>query len=350
MKLFLPIIFLFQTPANEVGFFIKKRDHGFCAVGREITDKERVLLGIDLRFFPFKVGKASYSYSVIPYKDGCLAGVVFKEGGKHKIALVYYTRKTVKVLKVISKSGNLMLWQLYKTENGLSLVGGIKTEHWKPFLLELSQNLKEISFKVLNLNGYFYSVVKWKGITFAVGRVKRETWDAFIYKKSNDREEIYFLDSGGKDYLRFVNVVHGKPVAVGRVEINKDSDFLIVDLESLKYYLYDVGEYDYARAVSEYGNGFVVAGETRFNGNNDGVFLILRKDFKPVRVYKLGWENTDAVRFMDFPFFIGYSYSFSFSADLLLGIFSERLPQVSITQKGYILKTYGSEREEVRRD
>ena len=350
MNLFLPLIFLLQTPANDVGFFIKKRDHGFCAVGREITDKERVLLGIDLRFFPFRRGEASYAYSVIPFKDGCLAGVVFKEKGKHKIALVYYTKKRIKVLKTLSKQGDLMLWQIHKSDGVLSLVGGIKTEHWKPFLMELSEHLKEKSFKVLNLKGYFYSVVKWKGITFAVGRVKRKTWDALIYKKTDNREEIYFLDSGGKDYLRFVNVVHDKPVAVGRAEINGDSDFLIVDLENLKYYLYDVGEYDYARAISEYGNGFIVAGETRFNGNNDGIFFTLTKDFKPLKAYRLGWENTDAVRFMDFPFFIGYTYSFSFNADLMLGTFSERLPQVSITQKRYILKIYGSKGKEIRRN
>ncbi|WP_461830228.1 hypothetical protein [Aquifex sp.] len=344
------LIFLLHTPADEVGFFIKKRNYGFCAVGRRITSKEEVLLGIDLRFFTFKLGKASYSYSVIPYKDGCLAGVVFEEGRKHKIALVYYTRKEEKVLKVISKSGNLMLWQVYKTEDGLSLVGGIKGKHWKPFILELSEDLKEKSLKVLNLNGYFYSVVEWKGITFAVGRVKRKTWDALIYKKTGTKEELHILDSGGKDYLRFVNVVHGKPIAVGRTEIKGESDFLIVDLENLKYYLYDVAEYDYARAIGEYGNGFIVAGETRFNGNNDGVFFILTRSFKPLKAYRLGWEHTDAIRFMDFPFFIGYSYSFSFGADLLLGIFSEKLPQVPIIQKGHILKTYGSQGEEIRRD
>ncbi len=350
MNLLLPLIFLLQTPANDVGFFIKRKDHGFCAVGREITNKEYALLGIDLRFIPFKLGEASYSYSVIPYRDGCLAGVVFEEEGKHKVALVYYTRKEKKVLKVISKQGDLMLWQIYKAQDGLSLVGGIKEKHWKPFILELDEDLEEKSFKVLNLKGYFYSVTKWKGVTFAVGRVKGKTWDALIYKKNGAEEEIYILDSGGKDYLRFVEVVHGKPVAVGRTEIKGESDFLIVDLDSLNYYLYDVGEYDYARAVSEYGDGFIVAGETRFNGNNEGVFFTLTKDFKPVKAYRLGWENTDAVRFMDFPFFVGYTYSFSFDADLLLGIFSGKLPQVSITQKRHILKTYGSQRKEVRRD
>ncbi|WP_461831782.1 hypothetical protein [Aquifex sp.] len=316
---------------SDVGFSLSYEKGILCTVGRHIGKKERALLGYNLSFFTLRLGK-SYSYTVERLKDGCLAGVVYTEGGKQKIALVFYKKSKLKVFKLPFE--NAMLWQVLKTEDGFILVGGIKEKNWDAFIAKLSKNFKVIWSKRLDFSEeYFYSVEKVGKVIYAVGRIKNKNWDALIVKFSEKGKvlESYTLGGPFKDYLRFINKFDKKVIAVGRSEDRYgNSDLLVYDFSN--YYLYDIGEYDYGRAVSKYGNGFIIAGETRFNGNNDGIFLLLDNNFKPLKAYRLGWEETDAVRFMEFPFFIGYTYSFSFTPSLLLGIFSDNFERRKVKE------------------
>ena len=329
------MLFLLDSGVHEVGFFTKYENYTLCTVGRRENEKEEALLGYNLRFFPFKI--PSYSYTVEVVNKNCLAGVV-SEG---KIALVLYGKDGVKKVYEFSSKGYLMLWQTIKTKEGYFLVGGIKQKDWDAFIAFLDKSFNVVWKKRLNFSEeYFYSVAQRQGKVYAVGRVKRKgNWDALVCVFSEEGKllESFSLGSKGKDYFRFVKNLGGKVIAVGRSENEfGDSDFLIYDFKN--YYLYDVGEYDYARAVNVYGGGYVIAGETRFNGNNDGVFLLLDENFEPIRAFKLGWENTDAVRFMDGQFFTGYTYSLSFSADLILGVFSEDFERVEVKKVKRTLK------------
>ena len=190
------------------------------------------------------------------------------------------------------------------------------------------------------MEGYFYAAVKTKNELYAVGRVFLNGWDALIYKKQRNKEFIYSLGGKGKDYLRYIDIIHGRPIAVGRTEIDGESDFLVVDLGSMKYYTYDIGEYDYARSVSPYGSGFIIAGETRLNNDNDGIFLILSEEYNPLKAYRLGGQHADAVRFMDYPFFTGYTYSYDFKSKLLIGLFSDNFPEIKLRKVNRKLEWY----------
>ncbi|AAC07101.1 hypothetical protein [Aquifex aeolicus] len=329
------MLILLDTGIHEVAFFTKYENYTLCTVGRRENSKEEALLGYNLRFFTF--GNSSYSYTVETVKRKCLAGVVTKGN----INLVLYTGNGIQNVYEFSSNGELMLWQLLKTEKGYFLVGGVKRNNWDAFVAFLDRNFKVKWKKRLDfLEEYFYSVAEKGNKVYAVGRIKRgKNWDALvcIFSDNGKLLESYSIGSEGKDYFRFVKNLGGEVIAVGRSEDKfGDSDFLIYDFKN--YYLYDSGEYDYARAVNSYGNSYVIAGETRFKGNNDGIFILLSKNFRPVRAFKIGWENTDAVRFMDNLFFTGYTYSLSFSADLILGVFSEDFEKVDVKKVNRVLK------------
>ncbi|GAB6066391.1 hypothetical protein JCM9492_14840 [Aquifex pyrophilus] len=318
---------------GDVGFSLSYEKGVLCITGRHTEEKESALLGYNLRFFTLDLGEGSYSYTVQVVHDKCLAGVVYIKKERENVALVLYKRDLLRVIKLPFKGG-LMLWQVLRTDEGFILVGGIRERDWDAFIAKLSRDFKVIWSRRLDFSEeYFYSVEKAGGVIYAVGRIKRKDWDGLIVEFTEEGKilESYTLGGAYKDYLRFVNEVNGKVIAVGRSEDEEgDSDLLVYDFGS--YYLYDIGEYDYGRAVSEYGRGFIVAGETRFRGNNDGLFLILDDNFKPMKAYRLGWEGTDAVRFMDFPFFTGYTYSFSFNPSLLFGIFSEDMEETDVKE------------------
>ncbi|RUM30344.1 MAG: hypothetical protein DSY42_04705 [Aquifex sp.] len=319
------MLFILDSNGGEIGFFIKGKGNNICIVGKHDDNKEEALLGRNLRFFTLSHGKVSFSYTVEVFKGKCLAGVVFREREKMKIALVLYNKNVEKII-YFSSTGNLMLWQILKTDKGFLMAGGVKESNWDAFIVFLNRNFKVVWKNRLHFSEeYFYSVAVKGEKVFAVGRVKKgENWEALItvFSKEGKLLESYTLGEDYKDYLRYVKNLEGQLIAVGRSEDGSgNSDLLIYDFS--RYYLYDLGEYDYGRSISAYGNGFIIAGETRFNGNNDGIFLILDKHLNPIRAYKIGWEGTDAVRFLDYPYFVGYTYSFSFSSDLLFGIFEE---------------------------
>jgi len=326
-------LFVLDTGNHEVGFFTRYENYTLCTVGRRENSKEEAILGYNLRFFPFPLGNTSYSYTVEVIGKKCLAGVVFKDKGKNSVALVIYGKKGIDKVYIFSSKGSLMLWQVLKTKDGYLLTGGVKEKNWDAFLAYLDKGFRVVWEKRFDFSEeYFYSVAFEKERIYAVGRVKRKNnWDALvcIFSKDGKLLESYTLGSNYKDYFRFVKNLKGKVFAIGRSE-NKfgDSDFLVYDFKS--YHLYDVSEYDYARVINFYGSGYIIAGETRFSGNNDGIFLILNKDLKPIKAFKLGWEETDAVRFMDKLIFTGYTYSLSFSADLWVGIFSEEFERVEV--------------------
>ena len=327
LKLF--AVFLINFGGDELLFW----KDGNCIAGKISKEREEVLLGYKLKFFKYKLGDSSFSYTVVDTENFCISGVSFYENKRLKGALLKY-RDSVIDKKVFYSDGDVMVWSVSRNKSGFLVAGGIKRKNWDCFLAYFDENFN--LKRALSFNGfqeYFYSCTEFKEKTYCVGRIKyKENWDGLIVELSENGKVLssFTVGSKGKDYFRHVKVIEGKLFAIGRSEEEGNSDVLIYDILSGNYYLYDIGEYDYGRAIEKYGNGYIVAGETRINGDGEGFFLLLDEKFNPLRAYIIGGYENDGVRYLDNLFFVGYTYSYSFTADGLAGIFSENFKRVKV--------------------
>jgi hypothetical protein len=329
VSLVFPQVWLLSSPDNEGGFAVKDLGGRVCIAGRRLTEDRLydALLGYvrdeEAVLFLWGTRGDDMLYSVESYGEGCIFPVVVTERGNLDVAFVSL-EESPKVIGILGSPLDDMVWHLRRTPGGYVAVGGVRGKDWDVWVLFLDENLRVVrSLRIgTPADEYAYSSVLFGDALYVVGRTNfRGNWDSFylVLDAEGSLRRARVLGGEGKDYLRYVGDAGGRLLAVGRSEVSGDSDLLLVLLEEERGWLYDVGTFDYGRAVVERPFGYLVFGETEVEGNREGLVLVLRRDAEPLRVYLLGGEGAEAVRYADGEFFLGYSYSFSLTGDLILG-------------------------------
>ncbi|MCS6956965.1 MAG: hypothetical protein RMK75_00690 [Aquificaceae bacterium] len=205
--------------------------------------------------------------------------------------LVMYDRERRKVKQYIGPKG--ILWQV----DCQLAVGGQKGKRWHLMLLSLDG--KKVKIYSHEENIYAYSLVKTEGGYVVVGRVGKEgNYDGFLLWLNQKQKPTEALKTNWKenDYLRYV----GSRLAVGRLEVDGDSEGLLVDLESLRAKIYRRQGFDYFR----YADKDKVFGE---GDDGDGLRKAL---FVKNESYRLLGDGFSAIRFYDRGSGVAYGYMY----------------------------------------
>ncbi len=177
-------------------------------------------------------------YSVRKCKDKYVA-----VGHKGKRAfLIFYRKDSGDILAFVGPEG--ILWQ---TDCALA-VGGYKKDSWQLLLFDIKKN-KALTFSS-GENMYAYSFKRMSKGYVVVGRVGEEgNYDGFLLWLDRDLKPVKILKTGwkGNDYLRYTD---GR-WTVGRMEVEGDSEGLLVDLRGLKAFVYRREGFDYFRHIAK---------------------------------------------------------------------------------------------------
>ena len=325
-----PQVWLVSSPENEGGFGVKVLKDKVCFVGRRFSPETLydALLGVKeddrFSFFLWETSGDDMVYAVEVYGKGCVALVVTTARGNMDLALVGFNGGT-RTLRFLGTDLDEMMWFVRKVPNGYILVGGVKERDWDIWVLLLDGELNILKSLRMGTGGneYAYSVAYLEGKYYLVGRTDyRGNWDGFYLVLGEDLRPLKskIVGTDGKDYFRYVGVFGGRVIAVGRTEKREDSDLLLFSVGEGTHRVYDVGSLDYGRVILERPYGFLVLGETETNGDREGLVLSLDQDLEPLRAYLFGGEGVESIRHAEGDIFVGYSYSFSLTGDLFLGV------------------------------
>ena len=322
-------ILLLSSPDNEGGFGIKDIKRGLCIAGRRETEEDLydALLGYvsegSVLFYLWGTESDEMVYSAEAFSDGCLFPVVTTFRGNMDVAFVSL-KDEVRTIKVLGSDLDEMVWFIKRTGEGYLAVGGVRERDWDIWVLFLDRKLNPVKSLRLGTPAeeYAYGAVFSEERIYAVGRTNfRGNWDGFVVVLNADGKllKAEFVGTQGKDYFRYAGLIRGEVLAVGRSETDGDSDIFMFSPIYGRYWFYDVGTFDYGRAVLEKPFGYLVLGETEVEGNREGLLVVLDRNKEPLRAYLLGGDGPESVRHGDGDAIIGYTYSFSLSGDLFFG-------------------------------
>ncbi len=327
---------ILSSQTNEGAFSVKALKEGFCWVGRIYRDDRGydALIGYcgqTCKSFALSGPKDDYSYTVDRLGSECLAGVVFESYSKTDIGLVLYTKDVRFRLNTLGGVLEEMLWFLkVVSKDKVLLVGGVREKDWDLWVALLDRSFKPIWSVRLPLRGhqYAYGAVETQEGFVVVGRMEgMDGWDPFVavFSHKGRLKAFYRVPFKGKNYFRFAYPHEGDILLVGRTEVNEDSDLLLCRLKGRDCFVYDVGSYDYGRSISEQEGTLIVVGDTEVE-SRDGLILILDKTFEIKKAYRVGLDDVESIRFVDKNLIAGYTYSFSFDNDAMVGEIDLRCP------------------------
>ncbi|GEM_PF-5675246 len=324
-------VLILSTESNEGAFAVKDLEGGFCFVGRRSTGRHGydALLGVcqggGCKAFEVGTRQDDFSYSLETAGKHCLALLTLSYENSAHLALLSFNNRGVE--KVISFGGaeRDMGWYIKRVRDGYLVIGGVEGRDWDILAVKFDDNLLPLWARRFGTahDEYGYSVAELKGLYYIVGRTSfRGNWDGFILVVDGNGNVVssWVVGSDAKDYLRYVGLYEGRIIAVGRSEVGGTSDLLIVDPFNNRYRLIDGGDFDYGRFFVEGDGVIIVGGDTGGRGSLNGFFLTLTGDLKPLLGIELGGNDVESIRFMsEGGYFAGYTYSFSFDNDILIG-------------------------------